>query len=122
MAVWNLDKAHCDHPEDTDLLSSTSNTNKSIMNATYRGRRVGSRVRAASLARDDAGGDTGSWVEGDAPSERTAEISAGGGATGVGRGRGRGRKVEVKWVMCDACQRWRKLTPGMRLEDLPEKW
>lgn len=124
MATWSPEKARCDYPEEEELLSPTSTSGKSIMTPSYRGRRVPSRVRVNSVAAgDETGGESSGWAEGFLTGEgSTAEGSVGGGGSGVGRGRGRGRKVEVKWVQCDGCQRWRKLTGGVRSEDLPDKW
>lgn len=142
MATWNPATASCDHPEDTaDMLipvvgggserSFTGGGGGRGGGASCRGgRRMGSRARAVEAS--DAGGDEDrSWKrDGDSGTSldrRTAD-GGGGGAASVGnggsggRGRGRSKKEDVVWVQCDNCLRWRKLAPGMLLEDLPDKW
>lgn len=140
MAFWSPETARCDYPEDSDLVSPTfvggtdttsdaaGKTGASAANC--RGsRRVAARMRALTdVVADATRGEGGrSWNDVDpaeVPAERITEGGAGGSGTGGGsRSRGgRARRLETKWVMCDNCQKWRKLAPGMGSEDLPEKW
>lgn len=121
MATWSPEKASCSYPDDSDVLSPASAAgDKPLVPSNCRGRRVTARMRAA--AADAGGGVGGGGVnDGHAAMEGAVTEITGGGGVGKGRG-GRGRKVEIKWVQCDMCFRWRKLAPGMGSEDLPEKW
>lgn len=139
MAIWSPATASCEHPEDSaDMLTPATggtSSGRSFLagggggrgngGGSCRGRRLGSRARAAPEASEAVGDTERSWrKDGDAGSAAGERRSSEGGvgSSGGGRGRGRSKKEDVLWVQCDKCLRWRKLALGMRLEDLPDKW
>lgn len=129
MAFWSPDKASCDYPEEEELWSPASASgggaggasgDKSLISPSNRGRRVtASRARAASSAGGDDG-QSGRMAEGFSASDVGDSVAEGDeGAPGDGPVNSR---EEVEWVQCDGCRKWRKLSGGMRSEDLPEQW
>lgn len=131
MAFWSPEKASCDYPEEEELWSPASASaggaggasgDKSLISPSNRGRRVtASRARATSSAGgNDGAGQSGRFAEGFSASDVGGSVADGDeGAPGDSRGNTR---EEVEWVQCDGCRRWRKLSDGMRSEDLPEQW
>lgn len=133
MASWSPATASCNHPEDSsDMLSPAMGIGAGVKafmmvdggrgsagsGSNCRSRRMGSRARSVAESSEGVDGDRSWRRDGDAGTAVERKDSGGGG----GRGRGRAKKEDVVWVQCDKCERWRKLAPGMRLEDLPDMW
>ena len=101
--------------------------------AGLRVRRIASRARATSEPSEVSGGGGGGGGSGDWRREADSRAglerrdsdagSRGGAGSAAVKARGKSAKTqEENWVQCDKCLRWRKLAPGMRNEDLPDKW